>query len=145
MGVNVTDGELVAASNLHNKEEMQQRMEGEAKQAKEAQDLQVKMAMNQQDAMTKSVDAKSKSDLSLAAERFAKIELDHALNAERISRAEEERTAGVLNLIKAAKELRGMDLDQLMIQVQMLKELEEGQRAEETRNEPSNTPAQSRQ
>ena len=133
MGVNVTDGELVSASNLHNKKEMQERMDSEAKQAQEAQQMQMQMAMAQQEAMTKSVDAKSQSDYSLAAERLNKVHLDAALSAERISRAEEDRTAGVLNLVKAAKELRGMDLDQFIQEIQLLKELEIGQREDEER------------
>ena len=91
------------------------------------------MAMAQQEAMTKSVDAKSQSDYSLAAERLNKVHLDAALSAERISRAEEDRTAGVLNLVKAAKELRGMDLDQFIQEIQLLKELEIGQREDEER------------
>ena len=136
MGVNVTDGELIEASNLHNKDELKKRMQSEAQQAQQMQELQMKMAMNQQDAMTKQVDAKVQSDTALAAERLNKIQLDAALSAERISRAEEDRTAGVLNLIKAVKELEGIDLDQLSMKIQLLKELEGEQAKEEQDKAP---------
>ena len=58
-------------------------------------------------------------------------ELDQALNAERISRAEEDRTAGVLNLIKAVKELEGMDIEALIKKVQLLQSIELHQAAKE--------------
>ena len=52
-------------------------------------------------------------------------------DAERISRAEEDRTAGVLNLVKAAKELDGMDLEHLAAEIAILRQLEGDQKAKE--------------
>lgn len=141
MGVNITDGELIQASNVHNKKELQERMQAESQQAQQMQELQMKMAMNQQDAETKKVDAQVQADNALAAERINKIQLDAALSAERISRAEEDRTGGVLNLIKAAKELEGMDLEQLSMKLQLLKELE-GDQAEEAQAKAPTTPVE---
>ena len=51
--------------------------------------------------------------IGLGKERLNKILLDKALNAERIQRAEEDRTGAALNLVKAIKELQSIDLNQL--------------------------------
>ena len=123
MGVQFTDEELVDASNLHDKKEYKDRLKAQAEQAQQMQQMQMQLAMQHQATVTHSLDSKAKSDEALAAERIEKIGLDKALNAERLSRAEEEKTAGALNVVKAAKELQGMDLDQLMMQIQIIKEL----------------------
>lgn len=131
MGVQITDSELIKASNLHNKKEIDERIVAEAQAAKQAQDQQAEMAMNQQAVVTHSLNSKAEADQSLAAERLNKVQLDAALSAERISRAEEDRTAGVLNLVKAVKELEGIDLDMLVKKIGLLRSMEEGQASKE--------------
>ena len=97
--------------------------------------MQTKMAMENQAVLTEAASAKSQSDLALASERTAKIQLDAALNAERMARSEEDRTAGVLNLIKAVKELEGMDLEALAKKLEILGSVEVGQGAKESATE----------
>lgn len=131
MGVNITDEELIDASNLHDKKKIKDRIAAQAQQMAQLQAQQTQMAMEQQAVITQSASAKAQSDQALAAERLAKISLDKALNAERIARSEEDRTAGVLNLVKAVKELQGMDLDSLQKQLEILNSLEKGQEVKE--------------
>ena len=68
----------------------------------------------------KAQEAKSISDQALAQERLAKIETDKAVNIERINRSQEEKTASILNLIKAAKELQGMDIENVAREIELL-------------------------
>ena len=143
LGVNVTDEEIIVNSNLHDKKPMEERIKAEKESAQQIQQMQMQMAMQQQAAMTKSVDSKSKSDESLAAERLAKISLDKALNAERLQRAEEEKTAGVLNLIKAVKELEGMDLNMLVQKIDLLRSIEVPQREQASLPNPELLPMSS--
>ncbi len=96
-----------------------------------------KLELQKQEVMSHSINAKAESDKALAAERLNKIQLDAALSAERISRAEEDRTAGVLNLIKAVKEIEGLDVDALLKKVQILKTIEMGQMAQEQQSAPA--------
>jgi hypothetical protein len=140
MGVNVTDSELVENSNLHDKKPFKERMEAEQQQAQQAQEMQMQQAMQHQAVVTETLTAKAESDRALAAERTNKIGLDAALNVERISRAEEDRTAGVLNLIKAVKELEGIDIDHLLKKVQILTSIEMGQKAKEEGTKAEVTP-----
>jgi uncharacterized protein (UPF0335 family) len=111
-------------------------MQKQAQAQQQAEQQQMQLAMENQAIVTKSVDAKAESDHALAAERLAKIQLDAAVNVERINRAEEEKTAGALNLIKAAKELKGMDIDHFLKQVQAVMLLVEPPKAEKAAETP---------
>lgn len=134
MGVNITDEEIIDASNLHNKKAIKDRIVAQSQAAQQQAQQQAEAAMQQQAIVTQSLQSKAHSDDALAAERIAKISLDKALNAERISRAEEDRTAGVLNLVKAVKELDSMDLDHFLKQIEIIKSIEVGQKSEESTN-----------
>jgi len=138
MGVNITDEDLIKNSSLHDKKPMEERLNAERQAAMQAQQTQTMQAMQHQAVLTDSINAKALSDQSLAAERMAKIQLDQALNAERISRAEEERTASALNLVKAVKELQGMDLDQLIKKIQVLNGIEMNLKADERQEKVDN-------
>ena len=135
MGVNFTDEEMVDLSNLHNKKKYKDRLASQQQAAAQLQQQQTQMAMENQAVLTHAANAKAESDQSLAAERMAKIQLDQALNAERIARSEEDRTAGVLNLVKAVKELEGMDMDVLLKKLQILGSIELGQATKESATE----------
>lgn len=102
------------------KEDIQQWKQAQDQQAQQMQQLQ--MQQLQVDNETKLAYAQSQK--GLAAERVAKIQLDKALNAERLQRAEEDKTDAILNLVKAAKEIQGMDVQRLQQQVEILKGLE---------------------
>jgi len=130
LGIPIPDPLIVKNSNLHNKKELQEVVDAQAKQQEAMQQAQTQLQMEQMAMANKAVDAKADSDHALAIERRAKVHLDQALNAERINRAEEDRTAGVLNLIKAVKELEGMDLDSLTRKIALLKTLEASQERE---------------
>ena len=144
MGVNITDEEIIDSSSLHDKKKVKDRIAAQSKQAAEQAQQQMQMAMQQQQVITDAAESKALSDRSLAAERTAKIQLDQALNAERLSRAEEDRTAGVLNLIKAVKELEGMDIEALAKKIEILRSLEISQEVKEqtTATESMPTPQQ---
>lgn len=129
MNVQVPDSLIIQNSNLHNKKELEQLLEAQAQQAQEIQQTTTQLAIQK-------AASETEADRALAAERINKIQLDAALSAERISRAEEDRTAGVLNLVKAVKELEGMDLSNFMAAVQILKEMENKQREEEVKSQP---------
>jgi hypothetical protein len=131
MGVNITDAELIKSSSLHDKREIEERMEAEAETQRQLAHTQQMMALQQQKVVTDAAESKAQADRSLGAERMAKIQLDQALNLERMSRAEEDRTAGVLNLVKAFKELESMDLNSIMQKLQLLREIEAQQQQRE--------------
>lgn len=129
MGINIPDSMLVKNANLHDKRELNEILDAQAKQAEEMANQQQQLEMEKLRVMTDGIESKALSDQALAKERLNKINLDAALSEERLNRAEEDRTAGVLNLIKAIKELESMDVANLMTKVQILRELEGEQEA----------------
>lgn len=124
MGVDITDSELIESSNLHDKKKVRDRMQAQAKQAQQIQEMQTALALQNQQVLTTAAESKAMSDRSLSHEREAKIQLDQALNAERISRSEEDKTAGVLNLVKALKELEGIDIEHIRAKMEILNQME---------------------
>ena len=74
----------------------------------------------------------SEAQHALAAERFNKTRLDAALSAERLQRADEDRTGALLNLIKAATEIKSMDMEQLEQAVRIMQSMSSSQEQPET-------------
>lgn len=126
MGVLPPEGDalIIQNSNLHGKKDLDALIQKKNQAEAQAQQQMMQLQMQNQQNLNNAVESKSESDRALAAERLNKIGLDAALNVERISRSEEERTAGALNLVKALKELDGMDLDNLQKKLSLLKSLE---------------------
>lgn len=116
MGVQFSDEEIVDASSLLDKKQYKERLAANAQSQSQMQQQQVQIEMER-------VAAKNQADQALAAERINKVQLDAALSAERVSRAEEDKTAAELNIVKALKELDGMDLSLLSQKLAILKTL----------------------
>lgn len=102
-------------------EQMSQYQQAQDEQAKKMQDLQ--MQQLQVDTETKLAYAESQK--GLAAERVAKIQTDRAVSEDKLSRAEQEDTASMLNLVKTLKELQSMDMSNLIGKVNMLHRINE--------------------
>jgi hypothetical protein len=130
MGMPVPDSLIIKNSNLHGKQELNEILDAQAQQQQEAVQKQEALQMQQMQVMTDGIEAKAKSDQALAMERLNKINLDAALSSERIQKSETDRTASVLNLVKAMKELEELDLSTLTQKIALLKELEGRQSAE---------------
>lgn len=138
MGIQFTDEEVVDASNLHDKKKYKERLAAQQQQQQQMQQMAAQLEMQR-------AQAETESDKALAAERINKIQLDAALSAERISRAEEDRTGGILNLIKAVKELDGIDVENLQRKLILLREIEAQQTIREGAIESESSPMQQQQ
>jgi hypothetical protein len=115
--------EVLECMTLQNKGRIVEKVMAKQKAMQEQQQKmeQLQMQQMQVDNMTKVAYAHSQE--GLAKERVAKIQTDSAVAQDKLRRAHQEDTASLLNVVKALKELRGMDLDHLIQQVQFLKEL----------------------
>lgn len=125
MGFNIPDSLIIKASNLTRKQELNEILDAQAQQEQEMAQKREEIELHQIQVMTDGVEAKAQSDIALGQERLATIGLKNAENAERIQRAEQDKSASELNLIKALKELQGMDMNGLAQKIQMLKDLGE--------------------
>jgi hypothetical protein len=122
-GMPIPDSLLVQKSALHCRSELNEILDAQAKAQEEEIARQQAMQDQQMAITTEGIEAKAKSDQALAMERMATIGLKNAEHAERIQRAEEDRTAAELNFVKALKELGEMDLNAMTSKIMMLKEL----------------------
>jgi hypothetical protein len=115
--------EIVEAMTIQNKDRIVEKIQ-KKQQAMEQQQQkmeQIQMQQMQVDMQTKLAYAESQK--GLAHEREAKIHTDMAVAQDKLRRAHQEDTASLLNVVKALKELKGMDLEHIMQQVQILNEL----------------------
>lgn len=106
--------EVVEAMTIQNKDRIVEKMmkAQQAQQEQQSKMAELQMQQLQVDNETKLSYARSQD--GLAAERLSKIESDKAVNYEKIKRSQEEETGALLNLIKAVKELEGMDTSHLV-------------------------------
>ena len=127
IGVPIPTEYILENMQLPKKDELIEKiMQSEQQQMQQQQQMaQLQMQQLQVDNETKLSYAESQK--SLAAERLNKVRLDAALSSERIQRAEEDRTGAFLNLVKAIKEIEGMDVAQIAQAIQMMKTTQEMQ------------------
>jgi hypothetical protein len=125
MGMDIPSELLLENAPIHDKKRLKEVVGQREEQAAKMQQMQMQLQLEGMQVDNKTKLSYADSQESLAQERLAKIKTDTAVNAERLQRASEERSADVLNLVKAIKELQGMDLDHIMRQVEILKALEE--------------------
>ena len=125
IGIPVPSSYLLKMANLPEKDELEKEINQIEQQQQQMQQMQAEQQMQQMQVDAETKLAYAESQKALAAERMNKVQLDAALSAERLQRADEDRTNAVLNLIKAAKEIQMMDMDHLEKAVNVVKNLEE--------------------
>ena len=124
MGGPIEWSDILPKLTIQNKDELLEKMAAREKAAAESQQQMAQLQMQQMQVDNETKMSYARSQDGLAQERVAKIQLDKALNTERISRSQEERTASLINLIKADKELQGMDIEHLGNTVNILTQLQ---------------------
>lgn len=115
--------EILEVMTIQNKDRIMEKIQKkqEAMQQQQQKVEQMQMQQMQVDNMTKVAYAHSQD--GLAQERVAKIQTDQAVAQDKLRRAHQEDTASLLNVVKALKEIKGMDLDHLSKQLELLNQL----------------------
>lgn len=119
-GIPIPAKRILEASTLQNKDELiKEIMEQEQAQAQQQQQMaQLQMQQMQVDNQTKLSYAESQK--GLAAERVAKIDTDKAIAVDKLRKSQQEDTHSLVNLLKAAKELEGLDIAHLSQSIEAL-------------------------
>ncbi len=94
----------------------------EAAEAAQQQELEDKQKVNML------LEAKAFTDTALGEERLSKIKYDAALSEERLAAAQEERSRGVLNEVRAIKEMDEIDINNAGKVLEMIRSIEDEQR-----------------
>lgn len=71
------------------------------------------MTIENQKAIIKDLESRAEANAGLALERASRVQENRALAVERLAASEKDRDLGTLNLVKAMKELDGMDIGHL--------------------------------
>lgn len=129
MGIDIPTEYIIENMQLPNKdkllEQVQQREQ--AQQQQEQQMAQLQMENQRVDNETKMGFADAQH--AMAQERLNKVRLDSAVAIEKIEKADSDKTEAFLNLVKAVKELEGMDIQQIGQAMQMMISTQQAQQA----------------
>ena len=116
--------EIIECMTIQNKDRIIEKIQANQKAAQEQQQKMAEMQMQQMQVDNETKLSYAKSQDSLGQERLAKIQTDMAIAEDKLKRAHTEDTASLLNLLKAIKELEGMDLSQLEQKINILNSLQ---------------------
>jgi hypothetical protein len=123
MGLPIPPDILIEKAPIHGKKDLkeaiQKQQEAQAQSQQQLQQLQIEGLQSE----NQTKQAFAQAQMATAEERHAKVQEERMAAVQKLSQAGEEKTASMLNFVKAVKELEGMNLDQLMQKVQILKEL----------------------
>ena len=113
VGVQVPDSVLLDAATIQNKKKLTEAIQQQQQQQQQMQQQQMQAAMEEQKARTELAQARAIADKGLGLERVSRVEENRALAVERRAEAIKDQDIGLLNLVKALKELDHMDLEHI--------------------------------
>ncbi len=123
-GVPVPDDVLLEASTMQNKKQLIEAITNAKQQQEQAQQQQMQSQMELQQAQTELARARAAADQGLGLERISRVEENQALAVERRAQAVRDEDAGLLDKVRALKELEDLDiahLEKLVALSQMLR------------------------
>lgn len=122
-GVPVPDDVLLESSTMQNKKQLIEAI-GKAKQQQEqAQQQQMQSQMELQQAQAELARARAAADQGLGLERISRVEENQALAVERRAQAVRDEDAGLLDKVRALKEIEDLDIAHLQKLVALSKAL----------------------
>jgi len=110
-GVPIPDDVLLDNATLQNKKQLIEAVQAQQQQAQQAQQAQMQMAMAEQESKIELAKARATADQGLGLERVSRVEENRALAIERIAEAKKDQEIGLLNLVKALKEIDSVDIE----------------------------------
>jgi hypothetical protein len=125
LGVPIPDSTIIEASTLQNKKQLIESLGQslQAKQQQEQQMLQVQMQLQQ--AQIELAQARADADRGLRMERESRVYSNMGLMEERDHNAKKDDADATLSIIKAIKELEGLDIEHINKLLGMLKMMEQ--------------------
>lgn len=113
LGVTIPDEVLLEATTLQNKKDLISAVTQANEQEQQAQQMQVEAQLAEAEARIKLTEARATADTGLGIERISRVQENEAFAIERRAEARKDSAQGILNIVKAVKELDDIDLAQL--------------------------------
>ncbi len=119
VGVPISDEDLLEATTFQGKKKIIENMQRQKQEAQQQQQAQMQMQQQQADAAMRETEARIQMTQAsataaegLGIERLSRVSENQAMVEERRAKAEADRDQGILNLVKAAKEIENIDISQ---------------------------------
>ena len=113
LGLPIPTNILLEASTLQNKKELVEAIEAQEEQQSQIQQTQLQVELETEKAKIKDLESRAQANAGLGLERASRVQENRALAVERLAQSEKDRDLGTLSIVKAMKELEGMDIEQL--------------------------------
>lgn len=113
VGVPIPNDVLLEASTMQNKKQLIEAIAKEQQQVQQQQQAQMQAQMELQQAQTELAKARAAADQGLGLERISRVEENEALAVERRAQAVRDEDAGLLDKVKALKEIETLDIGHL--------------------------------
>lgn len=138
LGIPIPNESLIDAATLQNKKQLVETIQKNEQAQQQAQQAQMQQQMQLQQAQAELAKARAIADRGLGIERASRVQENQALAIERRAAAEKDHDIALLNLIKALKEIDGIDIahvEQLLNLSNLMKVNEQQERQAEEDNE----------
>ena len=112
-GIQIPQEQLLEAATIQNKKQLVEAVTKQQQQQQQQQQMQMQVQMEELKARTELSHARAIADQGLGLERVSRVEENKALAIERIAQAHKDEDIGLLNLVKALKEIDTLDIQQL--------------------------------
>ncbi len=109
IGVPIPDSSILEAATLQHKKKLEAQQQQQAQMQQQQQQLQMQQIQSQIDLAK----ARQIADEGLGVERLSRVQENQALSVERKAQAERDHSAAILDLIKALKEIDGIDINHI--------------------------------
>ncbi len=112
--------EILECMTLQNKDRLVQKIQNKQKAQQEQQQQMAQLQMEQMRVDNETKLAYARAEDGLAKERVAKIQTDIAIAEDKLAKSETEDKKQLLDIVKALKEIQGMDIDQINKKLEIL-------------------------
>lgn len=140
-GIAIPDNVLLEATTLQNKKALVDAVMDQNKQRQEIEMMQLQAQLAETKANIDLAKARTVADKGLGIERISRVNENEALAVERRAEARKDSAAGVLNIVKAIKEIESIDIQQLEKLVALSRMLSDQEVVDEQKSKASNVGA----
>lgn len=133
-GVPIPDQNLLEAATIQDKKKLLDSIAQSQQQAAQAQQQQQQLQAQQLQAQTELAHARAEADRGLGLERISRVKENQALAVERQAAAEKDHEIGLLNFVKALKEIDSVDLAHIEKLINLSRVVKEHEKSLESQN-----------
>lgn len=133
-GVPIPDQNLLEAATIQDKKKLLDSIAQSQQQAAQAQQQQQQLQAQQLQAQTELAHARAEADRGLGLERISRVKENQALAIERQAAAEKDHEIGLLNFVKALKEIDSVDLAHIEKLINLSRVVKEHEKSLESQN-----------